>query len=85
MRGDLRPAPTPVREARQYVADYELSFSPKDLSKLDALLANEKIFGVNLHAIGMDNLVKQYFAELSSGVGAVATALKNMFLEKVTL
>ena len=74
-----------LEEARQYVADYELSFSPKDLSKLDALLANEKIFGVNLHDIGMDTLVKQYFAELSSGVGAVAAALKKYVPEKVTL
>ena len=67
---EFTPSSDPLlEEARQYVADYELSFSPKDLSKLDALLANEKIFGVNLHAIGMDTLVKQYFAELSSGVG----------------
>ena len=75
---EFTPSSDPLlEEARQYVADYELSFSPKDLSKLDALLANEKIFGVNLHAIGMDTLVKQYFAELSSGVGAVAAALKK--------
>ena len=66
-----------LEEARQYVADYELSSAPKDLSKLDALLANEKIFGVNLHAIGMDALVKQYFAELSSGVRAVTATLKK--------
>ena len=83
---EFTPSSDPLlEEARQYVADYELSFSPKDLSKLDALLANEKIFGVNLHAIGMDTLVKQYFAELSSGVGAVATALKQYVPEKVTL
>ena len=83
---EFTPSSDPLlEEARQYVADYELSFSPKDLSKLDALLANEKIFGVNLHAIGMDTLVKQYFAELSSGVGAVATALKKYDPEKVTL
>ena len=83
---EFTPSSDPLlEEARQYVADYELSFSPKDLSKLDALLANEKIFGVNLHAIGMDTLVKQYFAELSSGVGAVATALKKDVPEKVTL
>lgn len=75
---EFTPSSDPLlEEARQYVADYELSFSPKDLSKLDALLANEKIFGVNLHAIGMDTLVKQYFAELSSGVGAVAATLKK--------
>lgn len=83
---EFTPSSAPLlEEARQYVADYELSFSPKDLSKLDALLANEKIFGVNLHAIGMDTLVKQYFAELSSGVGAVAAALKKYVPEKVTL
>ena len=83
---EFTPSSDPLlEEARQYVADYELSFSPKDLLKLDALLANEKIFGVNLHAIGMDTLVKQYFAELSSGVGAVAAALKKYVPEKVTL
>ena len=83
---EFTPSSDPLlEEARQYVADYELSFSPKDLSKLDALLANEKIFGVNLHAIGMDTLVKQYFAELSSGVGAVAATLKKYVPEKVTL
>ena len=83
---EFTPSSDPLlEEARQYVADYELSFSPKDLSKLDALLANEKIFGVNLHSIGMDTLVKQYFAELSSGVGAVAAALKKYVPEKVTL
>ena len=83
---EFTPSSDPLlEEARQYVADYELSFSPKDLSKLDALLANEKIFGVNLHAIGMDTLVKQYFAELSSGVGAEAAALKKYVPEKVTL
>ena len=83
---EFTPSSDPLlEEARQYVADYELSFSPKELSKLDALLANEKIFGVNLHAIGMDTLVKQYFAESSSGLGAVAAALKKYVPEKVTL
>jgi len=75
---EFTPSSDPLlEEARQYVVTYELSSAPKDLSKLDALLANEKIFGVNLHAIGMDTLVKQYFAELSSGVGAVTATLKK--------
>ncbi len=75
---EFTPSSDPLlEEARQYVADYELSSAPKDLSKLDALLANEKIFGVNLHTIGMDALVKQYFTELSSGVGAVTATLKK--------
>lgn len=83
---EFTPSSDPLlEEARQYVADYELSSAPKDLSKLDALLANEKIFGVNLHTIGMDTLVKQYFAELSSGVGAVTATLQKYVPEKITL
>ena len=83
---EFTPSSDPLlEEARQYVADYELSSAPKDLSKLDALLANEKIFGVNLHTIGMDALVKQYFAELSSGVGAVTATLQKYVPEKITL
>ena len=66
-----------LAEASQYVADYELTDAPKDLNKLDALLSNEKIFGVDLVAIGMADTVKSYFAELSSGVGAVAKTLEK--------
>ncbi len=83
---EFTPSSDPLlEEARQYVADYELSSAPKDLSKLDALLANEKIFGVNLHTIGMDALVKQYFTALSSGVGAVTATLQKYVPEKITL
>lgn len=60
-----------------YVAGYELSNAPKDLSKLDELLSNTKIFGVDLVAIGMADLVKSYFVELSSGVGAVKATLEK--------
>ena len=60
-----------------YVADYKLSAEEKDLSKLDELLHNDKIFGVDLFAVGLAELVKKYFVELSSGVGAVATTVKK--------
>ena len=59
------------------VADYKLSAEEKDLSKLDVLLTNEKIFGVDLFKVGLADLVKGYFAELSSGVGAVAATLEK--------
>jgi len=59
------------------VADYKLSAEEKDLSKLDELLSNEKIFGVDLFKVGLADLVKKYFAELSSGVGAVAATLEK--------
>ncbi len=60
-----------------YVEDFELSDAPKDLSCLNPLLRNEKIFGVNLEELGMDELVKRYFQELSSGIGAVRKTLEK--------
>ncbi len=71
-------SPDPLLETvTPCVAGYELSAAPKDLSKLDALLQNEKIFGVDLTAIGMSDLVKRYFEELSSGIGAVENTLRK--------
>lgn len=60
-----------------YVAGYELSEEPKDLSRLDELLKNDKIFGVDLFEVGLADLVKKYFAELSCGLGAVASTVKK--------
>lgn len=72
------PSADPLLEAAgAYVKGYELSDSPKDLSGLDKLLSNEKIFGVDLVRLGMAETVKNYFAELSNGAGAVETVLKK--------
>ncbi len=73
-------SPDPLLDvATPYVAGYELSNAPKDLSKLDELLKNEKIFGVDLIKIGMADLVKDYFVQLSSGKGAVEATLRKYF------
>lgn len=78
MGNAFEPSSDPLLDmATPYVSGYALSDAPKDLSKLDELLANEKIFGVNLLANGMADLVKSYFAELSSGVGAVTKTLEK--------
>jgi len=66
-----------LEAAGAYVKDYELSHAPKDLSGLDKLLSNEKIFGVDLVKIGMAETVKKYFAELSAGIGAVEAVLEK--------
>lgn len=72
------PSADPLLETVQaYVADYSLDNKPKDLSGLDKLLSNEKIFGVNLVQIGMANLVKDYLRELSAGIGAVKATLEK--------
>ena len=72
------PSADPLLEAASaYVKDYKLSDAPKDLSGLDKLLSNEKVFGVDLVAVGMAETVKNYFAELSSGIGAVKKTLEK--------
>lgn len=72
------PSADPLLEAAgAYVKDYELSDAPKDLSGLDKLLSNEKVFGVDLVKVGMADTVKNYFAELSAGTGAVAATLEK--------
>lgn len=72
------PSSDPLLDAASaYVAGYELSDAPKDLSRLDPLLSNEKIFGVDLCAVSMADTVKNYFAELSTGVGAVQATLEK--------
>ncbi len=72
------PSADPLLEAAgAYVADYRLDDVPKDLSELDRLLSNEKVFGVNLVEIGMADLVKDYFSELSKGIGAVQKTLEK--------
>ena len=74
----FEPSPDPLLEdSRKYVEGFALDGSEKDLSQLDALLANDKIFGVNLIEIGMAPLVKDYFSELSSGKGAVRRTLEK--------
>lgn len=72
------PSADPLLEAAgAYVADYCLTDAPKDLSGLDKLLSNDKVFGVDLVAMGMADMVKNYFAELSSGTGAVKATLEK--------
>lgn len=66
-----------LSKAREYVKGYGLSKEPKELSGLDGLLSNETIFGVDLVKIGMSDLVKKYFEELSCGTGAVRRTLEK--------
>ncbi len=74
----FEPSPDPLLDTvMPIVADYKLSTEEKDLSKLDVLLGNEKIFGVDLFKVGLADLVKTYFAELSAGIGAVTATLEK--------
>ena len=46
-------------------------------SRVEELLKNDKIFGVNLYEVGMAKTVCQYFAEMLSGPGAVRHTLEK--------
>ncbi len=72
------PSPDPLLESvTPYVSGFSLGQAQPDLSVLDGLLANEKIFGVDLTANGMDKLVKKYFSEMLKGPGAVNNVLEK--------
>ena len=66
-----------LEEVGAYVDGFDLNETPKNLDGLDELLKNEKVFGVDLVEIGMAKLVKEYFAEMSCGVGAVRKTLEK--------
>lgn len=74
----FEPSSDPLLEsASAYVKNVTLGEVPADMSFLDELLSDANIFGVNLVEIGMDKLVKKYFAELIAGTGAVRETLKK--------
>ena len=69
------PSPDPLLEtARAYVADLKLGDKP-DGKKLESLLRNKTIFGVDLVEAGLADKICGYFAELTAGVGAVRKTL----------
>ena len=75
-RGEaFQPSPDPLLEkAQAYVAGVELGREP-DCSKLEGLLRNAAIFGVDLVEAGLADKVCAYFKELTAGPGAVRATL----------
>ena len=74
----FEPSPDPLLSTlRPIFASCRLGDMPQDLSFLDALLSNESIWGVDLFAVGLADLVKAYFKELTAGPGAVKATLEK--------
>lgn len=72
------PSSDPMLEnVMPYLKDIELGSKIDFHEKLQPILSNEKIFGVNLYEIGLGEKVEAYFAELVSGPGAVRNTLKK--------
>ena len=74
----FEPSSDPLLEtARSFVASYRLGSIPEDLSGLDPLLADSKIWGVDLIETGLADLVKDYFRQLGAGTGADENTLQK--------
>lgn len=72
------PSSDPMLEnVMPYLKGIELGSKIDFHEKLQPILSNEKIFGVNLYEVGLGEKVEAYFAELVSGPGAVRNTLKK--------
>ena len=77
----FEPSPDPLLETAQaYVKEFQLGEKP-DCTKLEGLLRNRTIFGVDLIEAGLADRVCAYFTELTAGVGAVRATLHRHVTE----
>ena len=77
----FEPSSDPLLEtAQSYVKDFKLGEKP-DCAKLEGLLRNASIFGVDLVEAGLADKVCAYFTELTAGKGAVRATLHKYVTE----
>ena len=78
-RGEAMPvSPDPLLPTLQAQLDGVRIGQPNSADgKLDALLTNENLFGVNLVDAGLADKVQGYFAEMLQGAGAVRATLQK--------
>jgi fructuronate reductase len=60
-----------------HIAGISLGVSSAEQVKLEPILANKAIFGVDLYAIGLGEKIEGYFAEMIAGTGAVRATLQK--------
>lgn len=65
-----------LEEAKAFVADIKIG-DKGPFEKVEQLLSDESIFGVDLVKIGMSDLVLRYFTELVAGKGAIRATLQK--------
>jgi len=75
---EFTPSSDPLLESsRAYLADVKLGSKLNLHEKLQPILSNDKIFGVDLYEAGLSDKVEGYFAELIAGPGAVRRTLRK--------
>ena len=78
----FEPSPDPLLEyAQGFVTGIKLGEKP-DYAKLEGLLRNKTIFGVDLYEAGLADKVCAYFTELTAGPGAVRATLHKYVMEE---
>jgi fructuronate reductase len=78
----FEPSPDPLlADAQSYVAEMKLGEKP-DCARLEGLLRNKTIFGVDLVEAGLADKVCAYFTELTAGPGAVRATLHKTVTEE---
>ena len=75
-RMELSPDPR-LDSLREILADVELGMSVP-MRKIEPIICDKFIFGVNLAEVGLDDTVLFYFNEMLKGPGAVRTMLKRV-------
>ena len=75
---ELSPDPL-LDSVRVYVEGLDINSGnvSGQIEKLDGLLRDDKIFGVDLYSAGLADKVKSYFIELTEGPGAVRKTLEK--------
>ena len=62
---------------KEYLKDIKLGQKGPFHIELSPIISNEKIFGVNLYAVGLGELIERYFEEMVDAKGAVRATLRN--------
>lgn len=68
------PLATEMQEIMKVV---ELGSNEGTHEKLEQILSNKALFGMNLYEVGLGERVEEYFKALNGGIGAVAEVLKR--------
>ena len=72
------PSPDPrLEQEMAYVKDIKIGDKGPFTEALKPILSDESIFGVDLYAIGMGNLVERYFSEMVAAKGAIRSTLEK--------
>lgn len=73
---ELSPDPL-LSTLKPYVSEIKLGAAQSVGESLKPILSNEEIFGLNLYSVGLGEKIEGYFAEMTSGVGAVRATLEK--------